>query len=949
MKISDIKRLFSGLNRDDSPAFLKDGEYVDGLNIRTVSSEDEQESGVAETLRGEVEIPITAIADLTYYGEAIGGNFNYAGYDEVTIGSQVWMKKNWDANYPGSKVYDDLEANRDIYGGLYTWDQVMSSDFAPDGWRVPTEADVDALLTYLGGALVAGGKMKEPDTDHWLTPNTEADDSSGFKGLGGGKYDSAFSLLQENGLFWTSETPADLYDDWFLPSSLLLVQMYNNLKVFGVGGFTDGNYWSSTEFNATVAYLIDFSSGNIVGHQKSGNNFTRACRKFISLDVYALRDIGPAGGLIFYINGTTYYEAALTDESIGPWSNITTVAIGTTSTAINESQNNTNEIIAQVGHIASSAKKCDNLEVLSDDETVLALSYNSAEATKIAALSTYYLSVRLIKEVGTVNPLQDSKYTNILLNGKCIDPETRCLYVFYIDTYYGASWIIEINLDNRVQTVVYFDKYNAIGFDPLYKIYNARVVHGKLVWTDNKNPIYQMDISRAKKSFYYKIGYGYFPAVTEWSTTVTYEESQIVSDGNYFFSSVTMGNLNHQPKTDDGTYWTRLCLIEDAYYSMNIENFYLEPAPPKMPPSVEYIADENRRINSLKQTLFQFAYRYVYMDWRKSTFSPASIVALPSGEEEANTGLATEQISINNGLKITVNSGGEEVRAIEIIARSSVDPSKWFLIETLNKFDEEERAGEISLLEKLDKALFTITIPGPVVSNINIADPDGAVPFTITVPAPSMLLYYIDASVKVMSWIAIQSGAGEQKTSVITVFGGHPSTQIEHIPSWLTCIETGGGLPLIEGDPITDGMEIALYPTADNTGPYQSDNFKISDVYLNFINIFTEQAQPIDVPVVNPMVHPESPNEMTISDESGTAEIDSNWIYITFTPNHPSYGVLVNFTMNYIIWLNGANVKSGTFTAANLTPNVNVLLSMAPHLASAGDTITIYLWEGTIT
>lgn len=212
MKISDIKRLFSGLNRDDSPAFLKDGEYVDGLNIRTVSSEDEQESGVAETLRGEVEIPITAIADLTYYGEAIGGNFNYTGYEEVTIGLQTWMKKNWDANYPGSKVYDDLEANREIYGGLYTWNQIMSSDFAPDGWRVPTEADVDALLTYLGGALIAGGKMKEPATDHWLTPNTGADDSSGFKGLGGGKYDSAFDLLQEIGLFWLSDEEPELKD-----------------------------------------------------------------------------------------------------------------------------------------------------------------------------------------------------------------------------------------------------------------------------------------------------------------------------------------------------------------------------------------------------------------------------------------------------------------------------------------------------------------------------------------------------------------------------------------------------------------------------------------------------------------------------------------------------------------------------------------------------------------
>lgn len=1063
MKISDIKRLFLGLNRDDSPAFLKDGEYVDGLNIRTVSSEDEQESGQAETLRGEVEILIDVNADITYYGSAIGGEFQYSGYEEVTIGSQVWMKNNWDANYPGSKVYDDDEANRAIYGGLYTWDQVMAEDFVPDGWRVPTEADVDALLTYLGGALIAGGKMKEPALDHWLTPNTGADDSSGFKGLGGGKYAGAFDLLQEMGLFWIQEEEQSFILAGTSPSGLILKSIDNGVSFVSEGSAGHGNPLcfyvlanGDILYGTDTGFVVNYTKGTSVlvstniqaigqlpnGNIYAGGTFGQvwesvdggvtfphitigglAIRALIGLSngtllmVFSnsiqtfspltLRQMGAfscavnIGGGILYAGGTTGHVwrsidlgtswTDLGDKTVGgfPIVNIVSLSASRIGYVANLDFYYTDDDFASfvnggedayrllkinettcLGGISNGFiwRSIDNgitwTEIAGNPQQAetgigclvkmeslfakqLILSYNDAVALKDSALKSHYLSVRLIKEAGTVNPLQDSVYTNVLLNGKCIDPETRCLYVFYIDTYYGASWIIEINLDNRVQTVVYFDKYNAIGFDPLYKIYNARVVHGKLVWTDKKNPIYQMDIARAKKSFYYKIGYGYYPEVTEWSTTVTYGESQVVSDGNYFFRSVGMGNLNHQPKTDDGTYWTRLCLIEDAYYSMDVKNFYFEPAPPKMPPTVEYIADENRRINSLKQTLFQFAYRYIYMDWRKSTFSPASIVALPSGEEEANTGLATEQISINNGLKITVNTGGEEVRAIEIIARSSVNPSKWFLIETINKFDEEERAGEVSLLEKLDKLTFTITMPAPVVSNINIADPDGPVPFTISIPAPSMLLYYIDASAKVMSWTAIQSGAGEQIASVITVFGGHPSTQIEHIPAWLTCIETGGGLPLIEGDPITDGMEIALYPTANNAGPYQSDNFKISDVYLNFVNIFVEQAQPLDVPVVNPIVHPESPNAMTLEDVSADVEVEYNWFTIVFTPNHPSYGPMVNFTMNYEIWRVGLS-GSGSFMATNLQSNSKMLLATGAPIA-AGETIFVYLWEGTIT
>ena len=583
---------------------------------------------------------------------------------------------------------------------------------------------------------------------------------------------------------------------------------------------------------------------------------------------------------------------------------------------------------------------------MSDTAKILTLAYDSGVATKDIALKTNYLSVRLLKISGVLSNNQGSEY-NVKYLGKAIDAESRCLYVLYIDIFYNSAWIIEINLDNRVCTVVYYDKDNAIGFDYTYKIRNPKVVHGRLVWTDDKNPIYQMDIARAKKSFYYKIGYGNYPTVAEWSSTSTYGEDEICSDGNYFYKSVVGANSGHQPNLDDGTYWERLCLVEDAYYSQNVENFYFEAMPPAMPPTVEYTSDDTRRINSLKQTLFQFAYRYVYMDWRKSTFSPASVVALPSGEEEANTGLANELMSINNGLTITVNTGGEEVRAIEIIARSSADPSKWYLIETINKFDEEEKAGEVSLLAGIDKNTVTISIPAPTVLNVNIADPDSYVPFTITIPAPAIIIYFLDATVKSMTWAAVDEGSADQLLSTITVQGGAPFTQIEAIPAWLTVYDTVGLTEMHVGDTVTDGMILALYPTVSNTGPYRSGDFIISDTYDNSVEIFVEQNRSLSQPTVELMEHPEAPNEMTISDDSGVASTGNTWVEITFTPNHPSYGFLVNFTMNYILWRNGVNVGSGTFMATNLQSNIQ-WLEMS-ETGQPGDAIIIYLWEGTIT
>ena len=48
------------------------------------------------------------------------------------------------------------------------------------------------------------------------------------------------------------------YCDWFLPSDDELNLMYKNLKVYGVGGFSDDLYWSSSEFNASIAWLRNF-------------------------------------------------------------------------------------------------------------------------------------------------------------------------------------------------------------------------------------------------------------------------------------------------------------------------------------------------------------------------------------------------------------------------------------------------------------------------------------------------------------------------------------------------------------------------------------------------------------------------------------------------------------------------------------------------------------------
>jgi len=150
-------------------------------------------------------------------------------YPTVQIGTQCWMAKNLNVgtringsqeqtnNSPTPFIekycYENSEANCEVYGGLYQWDEMMlysstpgKQGICPTGWHLPTDAEWTTLITYLGGESVAGGKMKETGTTHWLSPNTGATNSSGFIGLPGGsrETDGGFYDLRWYGDFWSS-------------------------------------------------------------------------------------------------------------------------------------------------------------------------------------------------------------------------------------------------------------------------------------------------------------------------------------------------------------------------------------------------------------------------------------------------------------------------------------------------------------------------------------------------------------------------------------------------------------------------------------------------------------------------------------------------------------------------------------------------------------------------
>lgn len=50
------------------------------------------------------------------------------------------------------------------------------------------------------------------------------------------------------------------FGDWFLPSKEALNEIYENLYVNGIGGFTSSHYWSSPERSFRLAWQQAFSA-----------------------------------------------------------------------------------------------------------------------------------------------------------------------------------------------------------------------------------------------------------------------------------------------------------------------------------------------------------------------------------------------------------------------------------------------------------------------------------------------------------------------------------------------------------------------------------------------------------------------------------------------------------------------------------------------------------------
>lgn len=203
-------------------------------------------------------------ATLQNYGTVADYDGNI--YNTITIGAQTWTIENlktthyrdgtaislvtdgsWNALSTGAYCnYNNDGGNVATYGRLYNWYAATDvHNIAPAGWHLPSYSEWNTLVNYLGGESVSGGKAKEAGLAHWFSPNTGADNSSGFTALpgGAGYYRSNssspyFAHLGYNGVWWTSTSAgSDPNNAWFRETD------YSNTDFYR-GGFCCFDYYS---------------------------------------------------------------------------------------------------------------------------------------------------------------------------------------------------------------------------------------------------------------------------------------------------------------------------------------------------------------------------------------------------------------------------------------------------------------------------------------------------------------------------------------------------------------------------------------------------------------------------------------------------------------------------------------------------------------------------------
>jgi len=233
------------------------------------------------------------------------------------------------------------------------------------------------------------------------------------------------------------------------------------------------------------------------------------------------------------------------------------------------------------------------------------------------------------------NKLMQSSFlptgTNVII-GACRDePNHSIIFFLYNSTNKHGVYEYIPRTDSIVKIL---DDKSVLNFNLSYRINHANVIGDLIYWTDGYNPPRKINKLKA----------------------IAYTNSS--------------GSADY-----------------DAYTAITAQILDVIKYPPLLPPDVEYGTDLNYKNNALQGALYQFMYRYIYDDFEYSVCSPVSKNALPEGGVDSFGNVVLSQYS-NNFINVPLNTGTDEVKAIDVIVREGA-VGHFKQVSRLRKYDDD--------------------------------------------------------------------------------------------------------------------------------------------------------------------------------------------------------------------------------------------------------------------
>ena len=188
-----------------------------------------------------------------YYDDFNKTRIDYSGYRESPVEDAGYHGQEPNGPYSGYSIGDTGPA-----GGLVFYDKGYYSD----GWRY-LEVTPSDIGNYMFGYYKSSGKNYMLGTSKVIgTGRYNTERLVEHMDIEGKAYSSESGLSTEE---YTAKKCLDYsyggYEDWFLPSQEELHMIYENLYKEGLGNFSGGDYWSSSEHGGKNSCSIYFCNG----------------------------------------------------------------------------------------------------------------------------------------------------------------------------------------------------------------------------------------------------------------------------------------------------------------------------------------------------------------------------------------------------------------------------------------------------------------------------------------------------------------------------------------------------------------------------------------------------------------------------------------------------------------------------------------------------------------